>query len=92
MASSETSAESVVADMMQKILEQLKDRPREEITADKVVDAMVLAVGKSDALDEKGLELFKQVVKQMLAGETRSSSPKNGRRNSSGGMLMPVSV
>jgi hypothetical protein len=30
---------------------------------------MVLAVGKSDALDEKGLELFKQVVKQMLAGE-----------------------
>jgi hypothetical protein len=45
----------------------LKDTPREEITPDDVADAIVLAVGKSDALDEKALEVFRQIAKQMLA-------------------------
>jgi transcriptional regulator NrdR family protein len=68
MASGEMPAESITADMMQKIWEQLKDKPREEITADDVADAIVLAVGKLDALGEKELEMVRQIAKQMLAG------------------------
>ena len=69
MASGEMPAEPVTADMMQKIWGQLKGKPREEITADDVADAMVLAVGEADVLGEKGLELFRQLAGLMLAGE-----------------------
>ena len=67
-ASGELSAEPVTADTMQKIWDQLKDKPRDEITAEDVADAMALAVGEADVLGEKGLDLFRQLAGHMLTG------------------------
>jgi len=57
------------ADFTRGVLEQLKDKPRAEISAEDVSAAVVNMVGKATQLDDKSAELFQSLVTQVLKQE-----------------------
>ena len=60
------AAPIATADFMKGVWEQLKDKPRSEITEEDVSAAVMNMVGKSTKLDGKGAELFQELMTWML--------------------------
>jgi transcriptional regulator with XRE-family HTH domain len=57
---------SATAEMMQGIWKQLENKPRSEITAEDVSNAVVNMVGQASGMDEKSAELLRSLMNGML--------------------------
>ena len=60
------SEDTATAGMIQKIKDDLPDKPQEQITADDVAAAVASQVGQAIAMDEETAEAFQSFVKQVF--------------------------
>jgi len=66
MGAGKVTGDVATAEFMRGVMDQLKDKPRSEISAEDVSAAVMNMVGQTTKLDDKSAELFQTLMTQML--------------------------